>query len=40
MSAKTIPRDMSQVGGNGFPIFGKIFLRIVGGEKGKEMEEE
>jgi len=40
MSAKTIPRDMSQVGGNGFPIFGKFFLRIVGGEKGKEMEEE
>ncbi len=40
MSAKTIPRDGSQAVGNGFPIFGRFFLRMAGDEKGKEMEEE
>jgi len=40
MSAKTIPRDISQAVGNAFPIFGKFLLRMVGDEKGKEIEEE
>jgi hypothetical protein len=40
MSAKTIPRDSSQAVGNGFLIFRKCLLRMVGDEKGKEMEEE
>ena len=39
LSATILPGGISQAVGNAFPIFGKFLLRMVGGEKGKEMEK-